>query len=337
MRAYFKSLAAFRTSGSADVLAASLCLGSVSGDASSVTVVGDFERSITGDWLIYDGHLYVISKTKPQDGRTLLTLAEPIEAFARPLVWEEPAGVTTVGGMIAAVLTAEFKNQPDAVYAFPYLSVSNSDTTPYIAPDVDDKGAWSLVEYIRTVRQVYGIRINFSVDGDTLSVTISKGTTTPRVVVFGDGHSQLNSAAYSKSGLAKITVIQPEDTGEVDSDGNPILEDTTTDWYLDEDGSVSTTIPGRRAKGEWSLISVSAGQDQEQKVRETFAKNSASHRVEFYSDRELDVFDPCSIRLAGEVLTSYISYKGKDSTDARYLYKSGELATRASEKLRGGV
>jgi hypothetical protein len=39
----------------------------------------------------------------------------------------------------------------------------------------------------------------------------------------------------------------------------------------------------------------------------------------------------------GELLQSYISYKRKTSEDKRYYYKSGELATTATEKLRGAA
>ena len=39
----------------------------------------------------------------------------------------------------------------------------------------------------------------------------------------------------------------------------------------------------------------------------------------------------------GEILRSYISYIRKSSEDSRYYYKSGELATTATEKLRGVI
>ncbi|MBQ9685060.1 MAG: hypothetical protein IJV41_00740 [Oscillospiraceae bacterium] len=335
MKAYFKSFAAFRTTGSADVLSADICLDSSDGQASTVTVVGEYARSHTGQWLIYGNRLYLIDKTTPQDGRTLFTLVEPIETFSRKLLYEAPLIPVTIGSFVRDQIVSNWIQQEDRVYALPYLTVSTLDTSPFVTPDVDANGLFSLTEYIRTMRRMADLRITFTVDRDSLLCLITHGVRTPRNVVFGDGHSQLSTAAYSKSGLAKLTVIQPVDSGKLDAEGEAIMVNQSTDYYLAANGSVSSQIPGVRASGEWDTFFVGAKQDALQKATEKFAKNSASHKVEFYSDRDFQVYDPCSIKLYGEVLTSYISYKGIRSGDDRWLYKSGELATRASEKMKG--
>jgi hypothetical protein len=216
----------------------------------------------------------------------------------------------------------------------PYLTVSNSDTSEFVSPELDDNGLFNITDYIRTQRLNLGLRCDFSIDGDTLTCSIYKGSTTDRNVVFDDGHSQLSSAAYSKSGLAKITAMHQIDTGNVDANGDAIYTTESKDYYLTESGTITTRVPDVRIDGGWSTIFVSAKKDVETAVSDKFAKNSESHKIEFYSDRELSVYDPCNIKLYGEIMTSYISYKGITSTDSRYLYKSGELATTITDKIR---
>lgn len=326
MKLYFKSRATFRTIAAADVLSASICVDSSDGQASTATVVGEYARSYTDQWAVYDGQLFLVSKTTPQDGRTLFTLTEPIEAMSRPLLYTPPAQNISSGQFVAEQIEAEFIEQTDAVYALPYLSVSNLGTGSFIPPTVDDNGLFKLPEYIRTLRQLTGLQLRWTINIDTLTLTISKEIPTPRQIVFNDGHAQLSAAAYSRSGIAKLTVLHEQEDGSVQS----------LDYFLSKDGNVSSSIPAQRADGQWDVISVAAKQDPLLKAQETFAKNKASHKVEFFSDRDYSVFDPCQIALYGEVLTSFISYKGKTSTDNRWLYKSGELATTATEILKGG-
>ena len=90
----------------------------------------------------------------------------------------------------------------------------------------------------------------------------------------------------------------------------------------------------RRAPGQWSTIAIKGKDDILAKVTETFAKNKANHKLEFWSSRDLQVQDDCTFFVYGDLLESYISYKRKDSTDDRWYYKSGELAVTAAEKLR---
>jgi hypothetical protein len=83
------------------------------------------------------------------------------------------------------------------------------------------------------------------------------------------------------------------------------------------------------------VLQVSGGANVEAKVIEAFAKKKANHKLEFRSTLDLAVQDDCTFLVYGELLQSYISYKRKSSSDDRFYYKSGELATTATEKLRG--
>ena len=336
MECFVKSFLTYRTVKKATVISSALVLDSLEADTTTVTVVGTgIGRSNTGDWLVIDGLIYRISNVKPQRDRTLLTLLPPLDAFSRPLeLAEQPAG-QSVGGFVLAMLNEHWVACDDPVYAMPYLIVSNLDTTPFTAPELDNVGCFSLPEYCRLMRKSYRITVKFVDLGSSLVCTISKAPTAALQVLFEDGRSQLQSVDYSSSGTAKLTVLCDVDTGEKDENGEAILERQRSTWYLSEAGTASQTIPARRATGEWKTISVRKPEQIEAKVIETFAKNKANHKLEFWSTLDLAVHDDCTFLVYGELLQSYISYKRKSSEDGRYYYKSGELAVTATEKLRG--
>lgn len=338
MEAFVKSFSTYRTVKKATVISSALTLDSLEADTTTVTVVGtNIGRSNTGDWLIIDGTVYRISNVKPQTDRTMLTLVFPLDAFNRPLeLTEQPEG-QTVGGFILESLNDHWVNCDDPVYAMPYLVVSNLDTTAFAAPELDNSGCFLLPAYCRLMRKSYRITVKFVDSGSSLICVISKAPASNRQVSFEDGRSQLQSVDYASSGTAKLTVICDVDSGKEDSSGNAIMVRERSVWYLSESGEVSQSVPARRASGEWKTISVRKREDIEKKVIETFAKNKANHKLEFWSSLDLAVHDDCTFQVYGESLHSYISYKRKSSEDNRYYYKSGELAVTATEKLRGVV
>ena len=336
MECFVKSFATYRTVKKATVITCALTLDSLEADTTTVTVVGTgIGRSNTGDWLIIDGSIYRISNVKPQGDRTLLTLVFPLEAFSRQLELEEQPEGQTIGGFIQKTLTDNWVNCTDSVFAMKYLEVSNLDNTAYAAPEPDNTGCFKLSAYCRLMRKSYRITVTFADSGDSLRCVISRSPKASRQISFEDGRSQLQSVDYSSSGTSKITVLCDVDTGEKDENGEAILERQRSTWYLSESGEVSQNIPARRASGEWQTISVKKLEDIQKKVIETFAKNKANHKLEFWSSIDLSVHDDCKFQVYGEQLQSYISYKRKSSEDKRFYYKSGELAVTATEKLRG--
>lgn len=336
MEAFVKSFSTYRTIKKATVLSSALVLDSLEADTTTVTVKGTtIGRSDTGNWLVIDGSVYQISNVKPQSDRTLLTLVFPLDAFSRPLELEAQPTGQSIGNFILEQLRTHWVACDDPVYAMPYLVVSNLDTTLYAPPELDNAGCFDLSKYCRLMRKSYRTIVRFADAGNTLTCTISKAPTASRKVAFDDGHSQLQSVDYSSSGTAKLTVLQDIDTGEKDENGAAVTVRDRTTWYLSESGEVSQTIPARRASGKWSTLAVNGKADVQTKVIETFAKNKANHKLEFWSDRDLAVQDDCEFLVYGELLQSYISYKRKSSEDKRFYYKSGELATTATDKLRG--
>lgn len=338
MEVFVKSFATYRTIKKATVISYSVVPDALEMETSTVTVKGTgINRSDTGNWLIFDGSVYQISNVKPESDRTLLSLVSPLDAFSRPLeLTAQPMG-QTVGGFVTQQLQDQWITADDPVYAMPYLTVSNSDTTAFVAPDLDNGGCFKLPDYCRLMRKSYRTTVRFYDAGKTLQCNISKQPAASRQVSFEDGHSKLQSVDYSSSGTAKLTVLHDIETGEKDADGNKIYTRERTIWYLSESGEVSQLIPARRASGKWETLHIQGDKNVEAKVVETFAKNKANHKLEFWSDRDLDVQTDCTFMVYGDLLHSYISYKRKSSENKRFYYKSGELATTATEKLRGAM
>lgn len=336
MHVFVKRFSDYKTIKKASVISYALALDSLERESSTVTVAGTaIDLSDTGNWLLHNGLVYFISGVNPQDEQTVLTLESPLEAFQRALELDlQPLG-QTIGGFIAAQLRSHWINCDDPLYAVPYLTVSNSDTTPYVPPELDGSGSYKLPVYARLMRKTYRTEIRFDDGGNQLKCSIRNVPAVPRQISFDDGHSRLQSVAYSSSGLAKVTALHDIDTGEKDASGNAIYERERTQWYLSEDGSISQLIPDRRASGEWGVVQVKSNEDVRTKVEEAFAKNKTSHKLEFWSDRDLPVQTICTFLVYGKLLRSHISCKRKSSTDNRFYYKSGELATTATEKLKG--
>lgn len=338
MEAYVKAFATYRAIKKAPVISSSLVVDSLDSETSTVTVVDtEIGQNHTGDWLIIDGSVFSISNVKPQNDRTLLTLVSPLDVFSRLLELDEQPLGQTIGGFVAQQLQQGWVEEADPVYAMPYLTIVNTDPTAFRPPDLDNSGCFKLPDYCRLMRKSYRTMVRFTDSGDRLVCTISLPPVVARNVSFGDSRSKLQSVDYSSSGMAKLTVLRDVDTGEKDANGEAIMKRERYTWYLAEDGSVSQNIPARRASGTWGTLSIKEKDDMQAKVVEAFAKNKANHKLEFWSTRDLSVQDDCTFQVYGDVLRSYISYKRKTSEDSRWYYKSGELATTASEKLKGAL
>lgn len=337
MFAYLRDIKTFRTLKKAPVLASSLVEDALQAENTTVTVSGtEIGNAFVGYWLQIDGKIYSITAARPQTDRTLLTLCFPMDVFKRSL--ELPVSLPkTVGGFIAQVLQDNWVEVYDLEYAMPYLRISNSDDTPLVLPEVDQNGLFDLPTYLRQMRTLNNIVLRFRVDGFALSCTISSTVPANRQISFADGRSQLQEVTYSSSGVSKYSVIQDIDTGEKDAAGEAILDRQRFTWYLAEDGTISQSVPPRRAAGSWGTLVVSGKDDVAVKVAEAFAKNKYSHKLVFLSSIDLQVGDMCKFVVYGQTLSSKISYKAKTSTDRRYLYKSGELAATATEKLKGAL
>lgn len=336
MEAYIKSYSTFQAFLQRAVPDYNLTLDSISGETSSVTLTGDdIPATANGAWLVLDGAPYFITQITPSKGSTKLTVAPPDEIFNRKMLYDGSSG-SSIGAWLASKINSDWKNQSDSMYATPYITVTNRDSTAFVAPEADEDGTFNFLEYIRRVRRDYGVTIRASISGNALRFTIVNDTRSTIPLVLDDGHTKLVSSAFAKSIVAKITVLQPVDTGNVDSNGDKIFNTTQTEWYLAADGTASTTIPSNRAQGEWITLVLSESDEQAEKVMEEFSKNGESHKVEFWSDIEMNVNDRFRMKLNGEVFEGTIIGKYRKKNDNRVFYKSGDLITTIQERARSG-
>ena len=291
-------------------------------DKSTFTIIGDV-KNINGDYLIFNGHPWVITGTSPDSKKniTKITCDDIINAFDRDLVFS--GSVSAPETFISGVLTSEYKSVTDIMYAMPYLSIlTSSATTVSINPDVDSNNVYSLKEYIEKTRRIQNIFVEFTVDKNVLKVDIGKKSIAIRNVDFSSTRYRLTGETYSDSAVGRITAYCEEDS-------------STSNWFLLLDGTVSSTyIANNRVDGEWKKIFVQKLEDVESSVQDEFEKNKYSHLIEFSSSDELNFFDHVNIGINGDVLSSYVSAIEKTKKSSEIQYRTGELKKTLVGKLR---
>jgi len=265
-----------------------------------------------------NGHIWLIDQVSPEEQQTVVSVVDVRSVFDRLLPFAE--STLSIGAYLAQELENHYKAVADDAYAMPYLQISNTDVTEFLGPTVTD-GLYSLKTYMRKVNRLRDVQVQFSVSQDALIVQIYKRTRPTHNIVFDDGRSQLVSRSYSRSSVAKVTAYQ---------------FGVGVDYYLDENNNITTDIPLRRAEGQWQVVALEDEADMAERVSDIFSQNSNSHKIEWRSTRAFDLYDNTRIRLDGGLMTSYISYIGISSADNRFHYKSGELATTLTERLKGG-
>ena len=323
MWAYIKDFATFGTTDQREALDYKLVLDSMSAETGSATLAGDdLPASLAGSWFIINSELFFISQLSPKKGKTDIKLLPVIGLFDRDLLYTD-ISATTIGGYIASVIGSEWINQSDAVYATPYITVTNTDTTAFSEPAQDDNGVFNFLDYIEWARETYNISVRAEVSKNALNLTISRDTAAVHPLVVNDGHTQLSKSSFSSSVVAKLTVLQPDENEDM----------TSTVWYLAADGTASTSVPLDRAVGSWQTLTIGADENQQAKVEEEFAKNSTSHKVELYSDVQMKVGDTIRMRIGGEVFEGIINAISCKKSDFRKLYRVGDLPTTLTEEL----
>jgi len=319
MIAFVKSRKNFKTVAAAEAVSWEVPLASIEEDVGSITLCGtSVSRGNEGDFLIMNGHIWLIDQVSPEEQQTVVSVVDVRSVFDRLLPFAE--STLSIGAYLAQELENHYKAVADDAYAMPYLQISNTDVTEFLGPTVTD-GLYSLKTYMRKVNRLRDVQVQFSVSQDALIVQIYKRTRPTHNIVFDDGRSQLVSRSYSRSSVAKVTAYQ---------------FGVGVDYYLDENNNITTDIPLRRAEGQWQVVALEDEADMAERVSDIFSQNSNSHKIEWRSTRAFDLYDNTRIRLDGGLMTSYISYIGISSADNRFHYKSGELATTLTERLKGG-
>lgn len=331
MKAYIKRSSDFKTVLMGTAESWSLPVASADGDTGQLALAEYAPAEHTGNWVYVLGQIYRIAQATPSNNQFTATLADPATAFDRQAIWPD-APETTYGAFIKAALERDYLNCADTAYKMPYLQITNTDTTPLTAPELDDTKLYKLSDIITTARAA-GVRIRFGIDGDKLAVDISTGTGTEHNILFTDGRAQLETESYSADTTAKVTVLQAHEKAE-NADKDAPTEYVAHTFYLSVSGEITETAPTDRAEGKWAYITCKADETPADKAAEVFAANANSYKIEFYSSRRYALYDRVRLRLHGAVFATRITGITLKSGDDRYLYRCGELATTIQQKVK---
>lgn len=331
MKAYIKRSSDFKTVLMGTAESWSLPVASADGDTGQLALAEYAPAEHTGNWVYVLGQIYRIAQATPSNNQFTATLADPATAFDRQAIWPD-APETTYGTFIKAALERDYLNCADTAYKVPYLRITNTDTTPLTAPELDDTKLYKLTNIITTARAA-GVRVSFGIDGDKLTVDISTGTGTEHNILFTDGRAQLETESYSADTTAKVTVLQAQEKAE-NADKDAPTEYVAHTFYLSASGEIAETAPTDRAEGKWAYITCKADETPADKAAEVFAANANSYKIEFYSSRRYALYDRVRLRLHGAVFATRITGITLKSGDDRYLYRCGELATTIQQKVK---
>lgn len=318
MVAFLKRKKDFRTYISAEVVSYDVPLASIADDVGTIVLYDTtVTRGSEGDFLIMNGHIWVVDQVTPNEMQTTVTVADIASAFDRPLPFT--AEEASIGAFLEQQLIDHYRDVDDLDYRMPYLEITNLDNTEYLGPTVTD-GLFNLRTYMRKVNRLRNVQVLFSVSQNKLNILIQPRQRPSHNVLFEDGTSQLISRSYSRSSIAKVTAYQLG-VGHT--------------YYLSAAGDVTQEEPVFRAEGKWEVLALDETEDLEEKVQDIFSQNSNSHKIEWRSTKPYELYDTVVLRLDGGLMASYVSYIGVSSADHRYYYKSGELATTLTERLKG--
>ena len=318
MVAFIKRRKDFRTYAAAEVVSWDVPLASIADDVGTIVLYGTtVTRGSEGDFLIMDGHIWLVEQVAPDQQQTTVTVGDVAGAFDRLLPFVEEG--ETIGGFLAQQLTDHYKEVSDISYSMPYLQITNLDNTEYLGPTVTD-GLFNLRTYMRKVNRLRDVQVKFSIDQDKLNILIEPRQRPTHKIIFEDGTSQLLSRSYSRLSIAKVTAYQ---------------KGVGYTYYLSADGDVSDVEPERRAEGKWEVLALEEHEVLEERVQDIFSQNSNSHKIEWRGTKQYELYDTVILRLDGGLMSSYVSYIGTSSNDNRFYYKSGELATTLTERLKG--
>lgn len=318
MVAFLKRRKDFRTYVSAEVVSYDVPLASISDDVGTIVLYDTtVARGSEGDFLIMDGHIWLVEQVTPDEMQTAVTVTDVACVFDRLLPYGE--GGESIGSYMEQQLIDHYRDVSDLSYQMPYLQITNLDNTAYLGPTVTD-GLFNLRTYMRKVNRLRDVQILFSVSQNKLNILIQPRQRPSHNVLFEDGTSQLISRSYNRSSIAKVTAYQLG-VGHT--------------YYLSADGDVCEEEPVFRAEGKWEVLALDETENLEEKVQDIFSQNSNSHKIEWRSTKAYELYDTVVLRLDGGLMSSYVSYIGYSSGDNRFYYKSGELATTLTERLKG--
>lgn len=317
---YLKTHSGFETYKNLASTEYAVTLEDYSGSTSRFEVAGGANQEDVGSWLVWDGRLFLLSGVKPTQERdnATLTCREPMAVFDRDVYYTTAAyGSLTTGAFIEKVINDEFIAQPDSLYALPQMSVTNLVVLAHVAP-CDNGQVFNFYDYLCGLRDSFGIFLEMNFSGNAILLSIVQRQADTHNVVIGDGHSIVDSLEFGgEDTVAKVTAI---------------VGISKYDYYLQPDGSISTSPPTPRIHGQWKLITQSSLDVNA--VQNEFGQATGAHKLEFRCDRDFMLGDVVNVRTATELVSGRISCKAISSHEKWISYTTGDLAVTLTDKLQ---
>lgn len=271
-----------------------------------------------GDILYMEnGFFGTIQAISHEEGKTQLDVNQIISLLDRNMFYA-PAPFTYLEDYLAQIVQENFTHCPDAFYALPYLNVqAATHTAAQVNPDIEN-GIFSIKSYAAKIRRLYNIFCEWGISRDTLTLQIARRAKVTKNIDFSNPMYAVTSQDFSQKTVSKITSYC-EENGEV------------KDWVLMEGGIITDTTPAAgRMRGEWVPLTVAKIDDVVYSVRDKFAKNEFSHKIEFQApkSRGFSLYDPLKIKLGNRIFSSYVSGVTEEKHSDIVTVQCGELQTQ---------
>lgn len=328
MKCFFRSLTDWSHLSAPDVADYSAVIFSASKKTGTVKVAGE-DPNLSGCWAVLDGRLYYAQKASPSGGYTVVTLAKPLYAFVRDLIYTGD-GTEDLETFIAGELSANWISQTDPMFAMPYLTVTAAGAT---AADLafSNNQVYAFTEILELAEEL-GVEFLWTMTSDDLQLTLRPRTTAAHNIFFNDGHSQLLSVSVTEKIVAKVTARRISVVDDV------ITVGASKTFYWHDDGSITETPPSPRIPGTWAIVSVTDEDiDLDVAAAEAMAGNNSSLRITFASDRVLQLGDRITCRVNDKVLTADVTLATRSFSDPRFRYELGDLPTTLTEKFEAAA
>lgn len=284
-------------------------------DEYSTFVIPATTANVKENDIIYsdDGFFGIITNIEPEEKKITLSVSQIVNIFSRKLFYEK-IEFQYLENRIRDLIYSNFINCEDDLYSLPYLQANAiTQTKSNLQPDLDN-GIFSIKSYAAKARRVAGVHLQWGITRENLIVDIKRKNAPVKNIDFSNPNYILQSEDFSSKTVSKVTT-KAEDNGK------------ERDWYLTENGSVSSVKPSKRLYGEWELLMVAEDANAKDSAVDEFARNTYSHKIVFLSKTPFDLYEPIRVSLRGKIFRSYISGVRKIKNSKLLEISCGELQT----------
>ena len=320
-------------------------------DKSSITVLrqpnastDDYVLCKCGGDTIFTG-IYKDYSAESNSSEYKITLLQKEKLFDRFVFVKNESVISATGveDFIANTITDNWISSGDSMTDKPYISVEALTHTPIYAKvsttvDLTD-GCFNLKTYLGNCLEYYGIRVEFEITQDALTVYIANDAEETVKVNANDTDVADYSEVYAVDALTKLSVRFDK------KENDAIASSTDYEYYLRNDRTITTDkTDTNRAKGSSKAMVIEAESEAEmyQKVQDEFSGNSYSHKISFNMYMDSKIYDyidcyigrSCMIKTKSGVRTSLVTSTSV-SNESRFAdIELGKLKVTLIEKIR---